>query len=276
MNQRLQRYLPGLADSWNLVLLMIFAGSILAYLTNFAIGLIFPQSKGWVEMLTYPLIFVPPLLLILHSTKQSLAGHITPVPVNEPHFGSIGTFLSFTLILPLVFALNYITEPLTMWMGVPEFIEVFMRQIHENKISSLLSVVIMAPLLEELFCRGIILRGLLTHTTPLKAILWSSFIFGIMHLNPWQAIPAFLLGLFMGWIYWKTHSIWSVIYIHFINNGFSYLITILYPELPANTGFYDIVPGNLYYMLFAIALIYSVTVIYTMHKSYDHTISAKI
>ncbi len=34
---------------------------------------------------------------------------------------------------------------------------------------------------------------------PANAILFSAFIFGIVHLNPWQFIGAFLLGIVLEW-----------------------------------------------------------------------------
>ena len=40
-----------------------------------------------------------------------------------------------------------------------------------------------------------VLRGLLGHKVkPVWAIVISAAFFAIIHLNPWQAIPAFLLG----------------------------------------------------------------------------------
>ena len=151
-----------------------------------------------------------------------------------------------------------------------------MNQIHSNKISTFISIVLFAPVLEEFFCRGIILRGLLHHVTPTKAIVLSAFIFGVMHLNSWQAIPAFIIGLFMGWIYWRTHSLWATIFIHFVNNGFSYIITILFPNLPIDFGFVDLIPSNYYYIIYALSLTYTIVIILLMNKNYDKTIPIKI
>ena len=53
---------------------------------------------------------------------------------------------------------------------------------------ALLAVVIVAPLTEELLFRGVILRGLLLHYSAPKAVIASSLMFGLVHLNPWQAV----------------------------------------------------------------------------------------
>ena len=77
---------------------------------------------------------------------------------------------------------------------------------------------VLAPVLEEFLFRGIILTGLSRRMDPWWAILWSSVLFAIAHLNPWQALPAFAMGCFFGWIYYRTRSFWTVIGLHSLNN----------------------------------------------------------
>ncbi|WP_409994892.1 CPBP family intramembrane glutamic endopeptidase [Chitinophaga pinensis] len=38
---------------------------------------------------------------------------------------------------------------------------------------------------------------------PRKAIVISALFFGLIHLNPWQALPAFCIGLLLGWVFTK-------------------------------------------------------------------------
>lgn len=282
MINNLKYYLPNVAQSWLLIITLIVGGSILSALIGYIIALFFPYLAETSLLLSYPIIFIPPSLLILFSIKQasysSLIQDYTPPSseINSPNFGKLGVVISFVLIFFLLFSINLVTEPLTYWMGTPEFLEQLMKQIHTNKISTFLSIVLFAPLLEELFCRGIILRGLLHHTTPIKAIALSALMFGIMHLNPWQAIPAFILGVFMGWVYWRTHSLWATIFIHFVNNGFSYIVTLLYPNLPSHFGFVDLIPNNYYYITYAIALLFTLGALLLMNKYYDKIIPIKI
>ena len=171
-------------------------------------------------------------------------------PVNSKNFGKLGMTLSFIIIFFLIFTFNIATEPLYTWMGVPDFIKEFYDNMKLNPWSSFLTVVIFAPLFEELLCRGVILRGLLHHITPAKAIFWSALMFAVMHLNPWQALPAFMVGLLMGWIYWKTGSLLATIFIHFVNNGFSFMITLLFPDMGADATFSSLMPFNQYIILY--------------------------
>ncbi len=283
MFKKLSGFLPDLPKSWLLIVVLAVGGSILGGLVNFILLALFPGFAGWGELITYPLIFIPPFAVIWFSVRmgekeRSSGQNIThyTIEVDRADFGKIGPLFSILLIIPLVFTFNIVTEPLTNWMEVPQFFKDFMLQVQSNKVSSFFAIVIFAPLLEELFCRGILLRGMLFHISPSKAIFWSAIMFGIMHLNPWQAIPAFLLGLLMGWIYWRTNSLWSVILIHFINNGFSFLITILYPEMPFDYGFADVIPEGWYIVSYIFSLFFTVAVIYLMNKSYGKIIPVKI
>ncbi len=86
----------------------------------------------------------------------------------------------------------------------------------------LLAVVVVAPIFEEMLLRGLIERGFLRKTTPLKAILFSGIIFGVMHLHPVHIFFASLMGFCLGYVYYRTRSLGLVILIHFINNAVSY------------------------------------------------------
>ncbi|MBC6698984.1 CPBP family intramembrane glutamic endopeptidase [Hymenobacter puniceus] len=81
-----------------------------------------------------------------------------------------------------------------------------------------------APVLEELLLRGVLLQGLLRNFPgrPWVAIGQSALIFGLMHANPPQSLATFLLGLLMGWLYYRTRSLWLCMGVHFLNNLFAF------------------------------------------------------
>ncbi len=89
---------------------------------------------------------------------------------------------------------------------------------------SLLAAVVVAPLTEELLFRGVILRGLLMHYSAPKAIIASSLMFGLVHLNPWQAVGAVALGALFGWWYVRTRSLTLCIFGHAFNNLLAVLL----------------------------------------------------
>lgn len=84
-----------------------------------------------------------------------------------------------------------------------------------------LTVAIVGPIAEEVVMRGIVLRGLLRTLPARRAILWSAVLFSAMHMNPWQTLPTFCIGLLLGWAYARTGSLGLCIVAHILNNGLS-------------------------------------------------------
>jgi hypothetical protein len=94
-----------------------------------------------------------------------------------------------------------------------------------------LSIGLLAPLAEELVFRGAILRSLLKWTSrPWVAIAISAVFFAVAHLNPAQLPHAFLVGLLLGWMYYRTDSIVPCVVYHWINNTVAYVMYNLYPN----------------------------------------------
>ena len=79
-------------------------------------------------------------------------------------------------------------------------------------------VAVMPALFEEFVHRGLILRGTSEIVGYKKAIIISSILFGLMHLNISQFFYATILGILMGLVATMTRSIWPAVIIHFCNN----------------------------------------------------------
>ena len=77
-----------------------------------------------------------------------------------------------------------------------------------------------APVLEEMLFRGVILRSFLHQYSRTVAILWSSALFGIAHLNLYQIMTAMAIGIVAGWLYERCRSLWPCILLHAAYNGF--------------------------------------------------------
>lgn len=91
-----------------------------------------------------------------------------------------------------------------------------------------IGAIVLSPILEEIIFRRIILKGFLINYTPKKAILFSAIIFGTFHGEPLQIINAFIIGLFFGWIYYKTKSIGITIILHLTANLSVFILSLLY------------------------------------------------
>jgi hypothetical protein len=85
--------------------------------------------------------------------------------------------------------------------------------------ASILALVIVAPLTEELLFRGLLLHGFLSRYTSHKAIFVSAILFGLFHLNPWQFVHTTAIGIIFAWWFLKTRSLIPCILGHALNNG---------------------------------------------------------
>ena len=72
---------------------------------------------------------------------------------------------------------------------------------------------------EETLFRGYVQRRLLQRWRPWVAILVTSILFGLFHLNPPAVVNAFVLGLWLGILAWRTGSVWPGALCHAFING---------------------------------------------------------
>ena len=84
---------------------------------------------------------------------------------------------------------------------------------------------LLAPLSEELVFRGAILRELLKwKENPWIGIFISAMLFSLVHMNPVQMPHAFLVGILLGWLYYRTDSIIPGVIWHWVNNTIAYVM----------------------------------------------------
>ncbi|WHZ19197.1 MAG: hypothetical protein OJF55_001346 [Rhodanobacteraceae bacterium] len=86
-----------------------------------------------------------------------------------------------------------------------------------------LLVVGVAPFVEELVFRGVLLSGLASRMHIGWAVVLSALVFGCVHLPDfkfaWYPVPALvLLGVASAWLRLKTRSLWPSITLHATNN----------------------------------------------------------
>jgi membrane protease YdiL (CAAX protease family) len=107
---------------------------------------------------------------------------------------------------------------------MPEFIRNIMKELVSNGTSSIIALVILAPVIEELFFRGFILHGLLSQYSIKKSVLVSTLLFMLIHLNPYQFAGAFLFGIISAYIFLATRSLLPCILGHALYNALPFLI----------------------------------------------------
>ncbi len=81
-----------------------------------------------------------------------------------------------------------------------------------------IGVVIIAPLVEESLFRGFIQQTLEKKRDVTKAVLITSIIFALIHLEPWLVIQLLILAVLLGYLSWRWDSIIPALMIHMANN----------------------------------------------------------
>ena len=71
---------------------------------------------------------------------------------------------------------------------------------------------------EEVFFRGYLMQNIEQKNSIRKAIIFSALIFALIHFNIIGIIPIFIIGLCLGYLFYRTGSIIPPMILHFINN----------------------------------------------------------
>ena len=205
---------PSVGQSFGIVGIMI-AVMLLTSPLNIILGKFIDKEAA---LLIYYLLAVGIPFWIVHSIRKRKTS------TKAYNFAIENKRIIPFVIIASVALLFGVISPISDLIPMPEFFKKALVELASQKgFFTFLYMVIAAPVLEELIFRGIMLDGLLKKYSPIKAILISSFLFGLVHLNPWQFIAGLFLGVFMGWIYYKTKSLSFTIIIHAAVNFSGYL-----------------------------------------------------
>ena len=220
-------FMPDFSDLiWILVLFLVgmFLGGIVAAGLTFIMSPEFATTYGMV--IVYPLQFIPAMLYASAKSRRD-EGFEKGYALDSSNFGGRKGWSMALIVSAMAVAGAFVIEPISMLL--PEMSDA-MKAAMEMMLNGpiwivLISVSVFAPFFEEWLCRGIILRGLLKKVKPAWAIVISAAIFGLIHGNLWQAIPAFIIGVILGYVYYKTGSLKLTMLMHCVNNTLSVIVS---------------------------------------------------
>ncbi len=147
-------------------------------------------------------------------------------------------FVGYCESLPLLFLVTvfwYYGMLLMVYYGLPIVIETqpIIRLLAENETLFLTkvfigtSIIVLAPICEELFFRGILLRFLSVHMSLRKALWVSAFIFAVSHQHFASFLPLLFLGYWLGYYYVKTGDLRTNIGLHALFNGTNFILIFM-------------------------------------------------
>ena len=259
-------YVPGVKGMF--VLLGLFlVGSLLGGLVIGICGAFVPREiiQDYGELVMYPLSFLPAMVYAAQKSQRNSLFE-TGYKLNNTHWGPFKGWQMVLITVALSFATmvsadlpNYWNFKLTTaspaMKSFYDMVTELLRQMTGGPLwSSFLLTAVFAPIFEEWLCRGMVLRGLLTKMKPGWAIVVSALFFALIHLNPWQALNAFIIGVVMGYVYYKTGSLWLTMLIHFVNNGTAVILSQI-PSLQEVDFWMDMMPRTTYAVLYVLGLV---------------------
>jgi membrane protease YdiL (CAAX protease family) len=188
---------PGIAQSLTLSALyfaIYIAVTLALQVAHVSLGMF--SSLLIIQVISWPLILWVGLRWSRVSFRQACPLTRFPVRIVPAlliaSFGATILLLSIAGLIPMPEAIKKeVTEGIT----------------GGSKLCLFFSLVLAAPLGEELFFRGWILRGYLGRYSARKAVWASAILFALFHLNPWQAVVALPLGLGFAWLFLRTGSL---------------------------------------------------------------------
>jgi len=194
-----------------------------------ASGKLDPAVELLLYLLNSVLTAAPPFLIMAKIMKIPTAFYM---PLSKPKGGAslslvvfgFGACMFAQLVSMLItvgmsgIGLKEPEFPLPEAAGIPE------------KIIMLIGISVFPGIVEEVICRGVILQWLRRYGDGF-AILVSSIIFGLIHMNLAQIPFAMMVGIALGYIAVRTESLIIPMIVHAANNAFSLLVEWFLPKI---------------------------------------------
>lgn len=244
-------YTPGMGGMMMLFLMFIIGAALGSLIVSAMMFVSADFVMRYGTVISYPVMFIPPLLYASAQSRRNEyfeTGHA----LDSNNFGSLGGVKMAVIVSVATMATAFMADTLNLLLPpTPEWFDTTMEQLMKGPVwITLLSVSVFAPLFEEWLCRGLVLRGLLQKMSPAAAISISALFFAVLHMNPWQALPAFILGLVFGYVYYRTGSMKLTMLMHCVNNTMAVVFSKI-PSLAEAENFTEVLSPWAYAGVFA-------------------------
>ena len=214
-----------IASSWICALLIIFSGFFLAdFLELFGLS----EDVSWELMGTLVYIAVLAMTVGYISWEGDLSRTLQMFKIGSFRIGLILLIgLPFVITVIDIVATNFYDILYIMLFGTPSVPEI-VYYVDDSEydlilVLSFVSMVIAAPIVEEILFRGYILDAIRKIHGDTVAVLGSAGLFGLLHLEPYVVGMASLGGVIYGWVRIKTGSLWPSIVSHMVWNFLVFL-----------------------------------------------------
>jgi len=145
-------------------------------------------------------------------------------------------FLSIAAALALSIIGDELDRLLNMLITVPDWLLESMRPLKAQNtwdwILIISGAVVVAAVAEELLFRGFLQVALERKGDVTRAVILTSLTWTLIHQNPYWAVEIFIIGIFIGFLAWRTDSLIPPITVHLVNN----LIAVVFLNMDAESS----------------------------------------
>lgn len=250
---------PTFVDMLTIIGVMLIITLLTSHITHLVM-MLFTDSATQESTMTiaatvaYPISFLLTILFTIIYRRHKLADN-----PRRAEFSLKGIFrhASAAYVLwgvILLLAVMVVTDPIVSLF--PGSLEQMNKIYSVPFIPLVLSTIILAPLLEETLFRGILMSDLKQRYGVVLSILFSALLFGAVHLNMAQGVCALFSGIVLGYIFYVSGSLWSVIFIHMINNLMAVVVNKYFPRSGEGNSIKELIGIDwLYYTIFTISIV---------------------
>lgn len=201
----------------------------------YGLALFLPHIMGNLVLnnLICELLLSLPVLIFMAASKEK---PVSFLGFHKMKISSVLMTVLFTFLsMPVLTLFNLISQ---LW--VENEVASMMEELQMGEVplgALLFSMSVSAPVFEEITCRGAYYRAYRKSGSAMKAMLMSSLIFAVSHMNFNQAAYAFVVGILAVLLVEATGSLWSSILYHAVINGSQ--AVLMYQVLKINPNIYS-------------------------------------
>lgn len=228
MEERIYDHRPA-RKAFSRVGLCLFIGMAVAlaasYGWDFLTGLYWQENDFFASNTWFWLGSIVPMYLMGLALCLVLMG-LKPGYVPHRQKLGFGGFVTALLIcFFLMYSGNIIGTVLSFLITGGSAVNPVMEAVQDNNVLKYVSILICAPVLEELVFRKFILDRT-RHFGEVTALILSAACFGLFHMNLFQFFYAFAIGLVFGYVYLRTGRIRYSMILHGVLNFFGGVVSV--------------------------------------------------
>jgi len=159
------------------------------------------------------------LAFVMYVKALTFRGLFHPSPASTRATTALVVPAVLMLVPSLVLLMSELEAQIVNAVPMSLYEAAMFESMRTDDLAVIMLACIIAPIVEEMLFRGVILRSFLRQYGRIPSVLGSAALFGIAHLNIYQGVEALIAGAILGWLYERTRSLIPCIALHAAYNA---------------------------------------------------------